>query len=103
MQNQKDHVDAYAFLMARMTSALVAGEVSNPEAPARRASLGLLIGVGVAALAVAGFFIFGLIVEHSGTGTPNVRVTVRAPGIASHTSGVVARGALAPALVSQEG
>lgn len=67
MQSQKDHVDAYAFLIARMTSALVVGDANHPEAPARRAWLGVLIGTGVAVLAVVGFFVFGLIAHQHST------------------------------------
>jgi hypothetical protein len=61
VQTQKDHVDAYSFLIGRMTSALVVGDASHLEAPARRAWLGLLIGVLLSALIFAGFLVFGLI------------------------------------------
>lgn len=61
MQTQKDHVDAHSFLMGRMTSALVLGDASYLEVPARRAWLGLLIGVLLSALIFAGFLVFGLL------------------------------------------
>jgi hypothetical protein len=61
VQTQKDHVDAHAFLMGRMTSALVIGDADHPETPAKRAWTGLLIGLVVALLIAAGFFVFGLI------------------------------------------
>jgi len=65
VQTQKDHVEAYSFLMGRMTSALVAGEASYQEAPARRARNGLVIGAVLALMIAIGFFVFGLIVHFS--------------------------------------
>jgi type VII secretion system ESX-1 transmembrane protein EccB len=61
VQTQKDHVDAYSFLMGRMTAALVTGDASHPEVPARRTWTGLLVGALLAALITAGFLIYGLI------------------------------------------
>lgn len=60
MQTQKDHVDAYAFLMGRMTSALVTGD-ANGAAPARRGWVGLMSGLVLALLIAAGCLVFGLI------------------------------------------
>jgi hypothetical protein len=60
VQTQKDHVEAYSFLIGRMTSALVLGDAGYLEVPARRAWTGVLIGIGLAVLTAAGFFIFGL-------------------------------------------
>jgi hypothetical protein len=62
VQTQKDHVDAYAFLMGRMTSALVTGDANGVEVPARRAWTGLVTGAALAVLIAAGFVVFGLIV-----------------------------------------
>lgn len=61
MQTQKDHVEAYAFQAGRMAAAMVTGEAGYLEAPARRAKLGLLVGVVSAVLIVTGFFLYGLI------------------------------------------
>ncbi len=61
MQTQKDHVHAYAFQAGRMSAALVTGEASYLEVPARRAKLGIIVGVAVALLILVGFFLFGLI------------------------------------------
>lgn len=61
MQTQKDHVEAYSFLMGRMTAALVTGDASYLEVPARRARTGLVVGALLAALITVGFLIFGLI------------------------------------------
>ena len=63
MQTQKDHVDAYSFLIARLTVALVTGDANHVDVPARRAWMGLLIGTGIAALTVAGFLLFGLLTQ----------------------------------------
>jgi hypothetical protein len=61
MQTQKDHVHAYAFQAGRMSAALVTGEAAYLEVPARRAKLGIIVGIAVSALIVVGFFLFGLI------------------------------------------
>lgn len=65
MQTQKDHVEAYSFLMGRMTAALVTGDASYLDVPARRAWTGLVVGALLAALITAGFLVFGLI-THGG-------------------------------------
>lgn len=62
MQNQRDHVHAYRFMVDRMTSALVLGDPGAFEPPARRAWFGLVIGVVLAVLVTAGFGVYGLIV-----------------------------------------
>jgi hypothetical protein len=63
VQTQKDHVHAYTFLMGRMSTALVAGEISGPEVPGRRARRGFVIGAALAVLILIGFFVYGLIVH----------------------------------------
>ena len=63
MQTQKDHVDAHMFLTGRMTAALVTGDASYLEVPARRAWVGLLLGVLLAALVTGGFLVFGLLLS----------------------------------------
>lgn len=61
MQTQRDHVHAYAFQAGRLSAALLTGEASYLEAPARRAKTGLVLGLVVALLIGAGFFLYGLI------------------------------------------
>lgn len=62
MQTQRDHVHAYQFMVNRMTSALVVGDPGAFEPPARRAWMGLVIGIVLGVLVTAGFWVFGLIV-----------------------------------------
>jgi hypothetical protein len=69
VQTQKDHVEAYSFLIGRMTAALITGDASYREVPAKRTWTGLLIGVALAALIAGGCVIFGLI-EHSRSPAP---------------------------------
>lgn len=61
MQTQRDHVHAYQFMVGRMTSALVSGDPGAFEPPARRATIGLIIGVVLAVLATAAFGVFGIV------------------------------------------
>ncbi|ATY13365.1 MULTISPECIES: type VII secretion protein EccB [Amycolatopsis] len=66
VQTQKDHVEAYSFLIGRMTSALVLGDASHLDVPARRAWVGLLVGLVLGLLIAVGFFVYGLIAHHTG-------------------------------------
>ncbi|WP_020660763.1 type VII secretion protein EccB [Amycolatopsis benzoatilytica] len=66
VQTQKDHVEAYSFLIGRMTSALVLGDASHLEVPARRAWVGLLVGLALGVLVAVGFFVYGLIAHRTG-------------------------------------
>ncbi|MEU3341152.1 type VII secretion protein EccB [Streptomyces sp. NPDC006668] len=61
MQTRRDHVQAYQFAMARLSTALVTGDSGRGEPPARRSRLGMFFGAGLAALLCAGFGVFGLI------------------------------------------
>ncbi|MGO1056144.1 type VII secretion protein EccB [Crossiella sp. CA198] len=63
MQTQKDHVEAYQFMMGRMSASLVLGDPSLLEVPARRAWTGFLAGIGITFLIGLGFFLYGLIVH----------------------------------------
>jgi hypothetical protein len=67
MQTQRDHVHAHQFQMGRMSSALVLGDPSSDEIPARRALVGLLAGVLVAVLALVGFGVYGWLVPGGNT------------------------------------
>jgi type VII secretion protein EccB len=61
MNSRRDQVQAYTYVMGRLTSALVHGEPDAPETPTRRTSLGTFTGVLLSALLVAGFLIWGLL------------------------------------------
>jgi hypothetical protein len=61
VQTRRDHVYAYQFMVNRMTSALVLSDPAATDPPTRRARLGLILGVRLAALAVGVFWVFGLI------------------------------------------
>lgn len=61
MKSRRDQVQAHAYVMGRLTSALVHGEPDAPESPTRRTTLGSFGGLMLASLAVAGFLIWGLI------------------------------------------
>ena len=61
MKSRRDQVQAHAYVVGRLTSALVHGEPDAPESPTRRTTLGSFGGLMLATLAVAGFLIWGLI------------------------------------------
>ncbi|GAA4826684.1 type VII secretion protein EccB [Saccharopolyspora rosea] len=67
MQTQRDHVHAYQFLMDRLSSALVLGDPASAEVPARRARVGLTIGLVLAVLISIGFGVYGLLVPGGNT------------------------------------
>ncbi len=68
MKSRRDQVQAHAYVMGRMTAALVHGEPDAPESPMRRTSLGSFGGLLLGALAIAGFLIWGLIAPPSTPG-----------------------------------
>ncbi|KUO09347.1 type VII secretion protein EccB [Streptomyces sp. DSM 15324] len=61
MQTTRDHLHAYRFAAGRLSAALVGGDPGTGEAPMRRASLGMVIGVVVGGLLCGGAAVFGLI------------------------------------------
>lgn len=61
MQSRRDHVQAYQFATNRLMSALVTGEPGRGMAPFRRAALGTIAGIIIAALLTGGSVIYGLI------------------------------------------
>ncbi|MFD9895279.1 type VII secretion protein EccB [Amycolatopsis sp. NPDC059027] len=67
MQTQRDHVHAYQFMMGRMSSALLLSDAASAEVPARRAAVGVNIGVALAVLIGIGFGVFGLLVPGGNT------------------------------------
>lgn len=62
MQSRRDQAQAQSYLMGRLTSALVTGELDSMEAPHRRTVTGFVAGILVAALVAAGFTMYGLFV-----------------------------------------
>jgi type VII secretion protein EccB len=61
MRSRRDQVQAHAYVVGRLTSALVHAEPDAPESPLRRTSVGSFGGVMIGALLVAAFVIWGLI------------------------------------------
>ncbi len=61
MKSRRDQVQAHAYVVGRLTSALVHGEPDAPESPMRRTTLGSFGGIMLGTLAVAAFLIWGLI------------------------------------------
>lgn len=59
MQTQRDHVHAHTFMMGRLSSALVEGNSTNAQLPGRRPLIGMLLGIILAVLVVAGFGVYG--------------------------------------------
>jgi type VII secretion protein EccB len=96
VKSRRDQVQAHAFVMGRLTAALVHGEPDAPESPMRRTSLGSFGGVMLGALAVAGFLIWGLISPASTPGkfTAGELVVVKQTG----SRYIFARGELHPVL-----
>lgn len=82
MQSRRDHVHAYQFATGRLAAALVSGEPSTGEPPARRSVLGVVLGVLLAVLACAGFAIYGLIKPGGNTAwaRPNAIVVEKETG-----------------------
>jgi type VII secretion protein EccB len=61
VQSRRDHVQAYQFATNRLTSALVTGDPGRGQTPFRRASLGVIAGIIIAALLSGGAVIYGLL------------------------------------------
>lgn len=61
MRSRRDQVQAHAYVVGRLTSALVHAEPDAPESPLRRTGLGSFGGLLVGALIVAAFLVWGLI------------------------------------------
>ena len=59
--NQRDQAHAYRFLARRLSSALVRDDPDSPDAPMRRLAIASFGSIMVAALAVAGVGIFGVL------------------------------------------
>ena len=61
MRSRRDQVQAHAYVVSRLTSALVHGEPDAPESPLRRTGLGSFGGLLIGTLIVAAFLVWGLI------------------------------------------
>jgi type VII secretion protein EccB len=61
MRSRRDQVQAHAYVVGRLTSALVHAEPDAPESPLRRTGLGTFGGLLIGTLMVAGFLVWGLI------------------------------------------
>ncbi|BCB74689.1 hypothetical protein GCM10022251_74570 [Phytohabitans flavus] len=62
MQSRRDQVQAQSYVLGRLTAALVAADPEALEHPHRRVAAGILAGLLVAALVVAGFGVYGFLV-----------------------------------------
>jgi type VII secretion protein EccB len=61
MRSRRDQVQAHAYVVSRLTCALVHGEPDAQESPLRRTGLGTFGGLLLGTLAVAAFLVWGLI------------------------------------------
>jgi type VII secretion protein EccB len=61
MRSRRDQVQAHAYVVSRLTSALVHGEPDAPESPLRRTGLGTFGGLLLGTLVLAAFLVWGLI------------------------------------------
>jgi type VII secretion protein EccB len=96
MKSRKDQVQAHAYVVSRLTAALVHAEPDAPESPLRRTGLGSFGGLMIGALLVAGFLVWGLI-------SPASKATALTQGELIMVNGTGARyvyadGALRPVL-----
>ncbi|MEU3185080.1 type VII secretion protein EccB [Streptomyces sp. NPDC006923] len=61
MQSKRDQVQAHMFVMGRLTSGMLRGDPDAPESPQGRTNRGIVMGVVIAVLLLAGSFVFGLL------------------------------------------
>ncbi|MEU9618305.1 type VII secretion protein EccB [Streptomyces sp. NPDC087228] len=61
MQSRKDQVQAHMFVMGRLTSGMLRHDPDAAESPVGRTNRGLAWGIGLGAVLVVGFLLFGLI------------------------------------------
>jgi type VII secretion protein EccB len=69
VRSQRDQVQAHAYVVGRLTSALVHGEPDSPVGPLRRTGLGSFGGLLLGTLMVAAFLVWGLISGGAKTAT----------------------------------
>lgn len=65
MKSRRDQVQAHAYVVSRLTAALVHAEPDAPESPLRRTGLGSFGGLMIGTLLVAAFLVWGLIAPAS--------------------------------------
>jgi type VII secretion protein EccB len=96
VNSRRDQVHAHAYVVGRLTSALVHGEPDAPESPMRRTTLGSFGGLMLGSLLVAAFLIWGLISPSDGAValTPGELVVAKETG----SRYIYARGELHPVL-----
>ncbi|MFI5494203.1 type VII secretion protein EccB [Actinoplanes sp. NPDC051859] len=58
MHSRRDQVQAQAYLNGRMVAAVLTADPDAPQSPTRRTTVGLLSGVAVMALIIAGFAVY---------------------------------------------
>ena len=92
MQTQKDHVHAHSFLMGRMSTALVIGEISGPDVPGQRTRRGFVIGVVLAVLILIGFLLYGLIVHERGVAAATEQQATRPQPVGAAPTEVIPGG-----------
>src|SRR5260370_11457650 len=82
MRSRRYEVQAPAYIVGRLTSALVHGEPDAPESPLRRTGLGTFGGLLLGTLVVAAFLVWGLIFPSSNAAalTPGQLVIVKETG-----------------------
>lgn len=61
MQNRRDQIQAHAFVVGRLVSAMMRAEPDAPYTPLRRFTVGTMIGVLLSGLAIAGFAVYGTV------------------------------------------
>ncbi|WP_395575106.1 type VII secretion protein EccB [Streptomyces sp. BK79] len=61
MHSKRDQIQAHLFIMGRLASAMLRSDPDEPESPLGRTNRGAAIGVLIALLLCAGFFVFGLV------------------------------------------
>ncbi|MEU3521812.1 type VII secretion protein EccB [Streptomyces sp. NPDC006654] len=68
MQNRRDQVQAYRFVVARLNSGLLRGDPDAAEPPARRTDRGIVLGGVLAVVLGAGSLVWGVINPGGATG-----------------------------------
>lgn len=96
MQSRRDQVQAQSYVLGRLTAALVMAEPEALENPHRRLLVGTVAGAIVAALAVAGFAVYGFLSPGGANGwrAPETVVVEKETG----SRYILVNGALRPVL-----
>jgi type VII secretion protein EccB len=94
--NQRDQAHAYHFLARRLSSALVRDDPDSPDAPMRRLGIASFASIMIAALAVAGIGVYGIVRPGGATAWKNGQSLILEEG--TGTRYIYARGELHPVL-----